>query len=226
MPMTNPIFGVFARSPLRPLQEHMKKVTDCAQELIPFFSAVIDEQWRDVEKYQEIIVEKENEADTLKKELRLHLPKSVFLPVHRTDLLEVLLLQDKIANKAKDIAGLVLGRHLILPNAMAAPYQTFLARTIDVVNETNTAIHELDELLETGFRGAEAERVEMMIVDIDTIEHETDEMQIKIRSMLFDVETDLPPVEVMFLYKIIELTGQLANHAQTVAGQLQLLLAR
>ncbi|HBP75141.1 MAG TPA: phosphate transport regulator, partial [Alcanivorax sp.] len=37
---------------------------------------------------------------------------------------------------------------------------------------------------------------------------------------------ELPPVDVIFLYKIIEWIGDLADRAQKVGGRLQLLLAR
>lgn len=46
----------------------------------------------------------------MKKALRHHLPRSLFMPMDRRDLLDVLLMQDKIINVAKDIAGLVVGR--------------------------------------------------------------------------------------------------------------------
>ena len=53
-----------------------------------------------------------------------------------------------------------------------------------------------------------------------------DEQQIQIRSQLFKLESELPPVDVIFLYKIIEWIGDLADRAQKVGGRLQLLLAR
>ena len=38
----------------------------------------------------------------LKKDLRLNMPSSLLMPVARTDLLDLLMIQDKIANSAKD----------------------------------------------------------------------------------------------------------------------------
>ena len=65
-----------------------------------------------------------------------------------------------------------------------------------------------------------------MLAELDKIETETDELQKEIRSILFTIEEDMPPVNVMFLYKIIEWIGDLADRAQHVGGRLQLLLAR
>ena len=47
--------------------------------------------------------------------IRLHLPRRLFLPVSRADLLELIEAQDKIVNKIKDISGLMLGRRMQFP---------------------------------------------------------------------------------------------------------------
>jgi hypothetical protein len=98
-------------------------------------------------------------------------------------------------------------------------------RCLDATHQAERAIEELDELLETGFRGNEVKIVENMIKELDFIERSTDEMQIEVRQALFKLENTLPPVDVIFLYKVIEWIGSLADHAHTVGGQLCLLLA-
>ena len=67
---------------------------------------------------------------------------------------------------------------------------------------------------------------EKMIAELDAIEKDTDRQQVELRAVLFGMERDLPPVDVMFYYKITELTGGLADIAQRVGARLQLLLAR
>jgi predicted phosphate transport protein (TIGR00153 family) len=226
MPTPNPFLQLFGRSPIRPLQEHIDKVYECAQQLMPFFQAVLANDWEKASRIQHVIAELENQADVLKKELRLNLPKGLFLPVPRTDLLDMLRSQDRIANKAKDIAGLILGRKMQIPSELALDLEKFLQRSIDATAQAHKSIHELDSLLETGFSGHEISVVEEMIDELDAIESDTDEMQIRIRQKLYEVEKDLPPIDTMFLYSVIEWIGELANRAQRVGGQLQLLIAR
>lgn len=225
MPST-PFLNMFGRSPIQPLEEHMAKVHACVMQLHPFFEAVMSNTWEKVLVQQKEISRLENEADTMKRLLRLQLPKGLFMPVSRSDLLELLNVQDKLANKAKDIAGIVTGRRMSFPPSMANMYMDFLARCIDASKQADTAIHELDELLETGFSGSEVKLVEGMIATLSVIERETDEKQIALRNVLFGLEDDLPSVSVMFFYKIIEWTGDLANRAQDVGDRLQIMLAR
>lgn len=219
------VFSMFAQSPIRPIQKHMQKALSCAQELLPFFNAVLNEQWDQAALHQKNISDLEHDADVLKKDLRLNLPKGVFLPVPRNDLLELLSIQDKVANTAEDICGIMYGRKMHIPAPLVDKFKAFLERAIDASEQANRAINELDELLETGFSGREVELVEEMIHKLDRIESDTDTLQVTIRQGLFDIEKDLPAVDVMFLYKIIEYIGSLADHAQRVGARLQLLLA-
>lgn len=222
----NYIYRLFGRSPVKPLQEHMGKVLVCVEELIPFFEAINRNDDISAGKIQKNISKLEKEADKLKKELRLHLPSGMMLPVPRTDLLEVLRMQDQIANKAKDIAGLMVGRKMTFPERMGPLFIDYLSRCVDAAAQANKTVNELDELVETGFRGSEVDLVKSMINKLDEIESDTDKMQIKIRATLFKIEKNLPPVDVMFLYKIIEWTGDLADQAQRVGSRLHMMLAK
>ncbi|MNN04689.1 hypothetical protein D3C81_1174190 [compost metagenome] len=87
-------------------------------------------------------------------------------------------------------------------------------------------MNELDELLETGFGGREATLVENMVEELEIIEQDTDRIQIEVRRTLFKLEKELPPVDVMFLYQIIEWIGDVADRAERVGNRLEQLLAR
>ena len=222
----NPIFNLFGRSPIHPLQKHMAKVAECVQCLTPFFEAVFANNWQKAKEVQTYIATLENVADELKRDLRINLPKSLFLPVSRTDLLTIITLQDRIANKTKDIAGIIIGRHMKFPDSIINIYNDFLTRTLDAAKQAKKAINELNELFESGFQGNEIGIINAMIIELDAIEHDTDQQQILIRSELFKLEDKLPAVHMMFLYKIMDWTGELADHAHSLGGQLQVLLAR
>ncbi len=226
MKPTNPIFRVFGQSPIRPLQQHMAKARDCARELMGFVASVLHHDWDLARARQQTIVILEHEADNIKNDLRSHLPKSLFMPFSRSDLLDMLTLQDEIANKVKDIAGLILGRNMTIPAAIATRYVDLLKRCIDATEKAAQAVSELNELLETGFRGAEVNIIEAMIQELHEIEHDTDEIQVDVRQALFAIEPTLNPIDAIFLYKVIQWTGDIADNAQQVGNRLQLLLAK
>lgn len=226
MPIGSSLAGLFGRSPVKPLQEHIRKAHQCAELLIPFTEALVAGDWEIASQAQQKISALEKEADEIKREIRKRLPKSLFLTFPREDLLDLLASQDKIANKAKDIAGLMYGRRMGIPASMAEPMLRYVRASVAASSQAVKAINELDELIETGFGGHEIKLVEKLIGDLDNLEQDTDEQQIAIRDQLFAIEKELHPVDVMFLYRIIEEVGELADRAQRVGGQLQMLLAR
>lgn len=225
MPIT-PFIKMFSQSPLRPLQKHMAIAYETALLLLEFYSAANQADWAQAKTCQQKIIRLENAADDLKRELRAHLPKSLFLPVARGDILAMLSTQDKIANQAKDIAALMVGRQMAIPSAMQDNFQSLLNVSLATCEKAKQAIDEFDELLECGFRGNEMQLVETMIDELDRREHQTDEVQAALREHLFRLEKDLPPIDVIFLYKLIDFVGALADHAHDVGGKLQILLAR
>ena len=225
MPFAN-LSNLFGRSPIKPMQEHMAAAVKAATELVSFFDAVTNSNWEQASEIHQRVVQFEHEADEIKKQLRLHLPKSLFLPVPRTDLLELLTMQDRIPNRAKDIAGLIMGRKMAIPTSMKEQMLDFVRASVAAAEQALTAINELDELLETGFSGRELTVVENMIQELDALEETADQLEIGVRTSLFALEAQLPPIEVMFLYNIIDWVGDLANRAHDVGGRLQLLLAQ
>jgi len=224
--MNNPISALFGPSPIRPIQEHMAKAQSCIALLGDFLEASYSKEWKKAEEIQQAIHKKENEADTLKREIRTHLPRSLWLPVARNDLLEMLQIQDHLANRARDIAGIMLGRKIEIPEELVECLRDYYQKNLNTSAQALKAINELDELLETGFRGREATLVEELVVELDELEHQSDVSQIKLRAMLFQMEDSLPPVHVMFLYKIIDRLGELADISQKVGSRLLLLIAK
>lgn len=220
------IFNVFGPSPIRPIEQHIRKAHLCAKQLNPFFEAVLKQDWLTANDIKQKIALLEKEADGIKRDLRLHLPTGLFLPVSRTDLLELLSAQDRIANTAEDIAELIMGRKMLFPPSLSALLIALLNRSLDASKQACKAINELDELLESGFRGSEVKIVEEMIMTLDEIEHDCDDKLADIRQRIFELEKELPAIEIVFLYKLVQWIGDLADHAQVVGGRLQILIAR
>ena len=222
----NYMSGLFGRSPITPLQEHMYRVYMGIKHLSPLIEGMIDSDRDKILAAQKEIIDGEHDADEMKRELRTHLPKGLFMPVDRRDVLDVLLRQDIIANQAKDIASLIVGRNMSLPAEMNAPFLVFTNRCIDTVKQALQTINELDELVETGFRGLEVEHVESMLVELGNIESETDTMQEDLRQTLFRLESEISPVDVIFTYRLIDWVGTVADNAERVGSRLSLMLAR
>jgi hypothetical protein len=223
--MANVLANIFGSSPVRPLEKHIGIAFSCAKQLNGFFAAAIKGDWEKAAVVRGEIERLEHEADDLKKEIRLGLPKSLFMPVPREDLLELLLVQDKIANRTKDVSGIVLGRKLPIPADIADQFLEFVDRNVDAAKQARKSVRELDELFTAGFRGAEVELVTALIDKLDQIETDTDDKQAALRASVYAIEDTLNPIDAVFLYQVIELTGEIADMAERVGRRLELLLS-
>jgi len=208
------------------MQEHMRTVRKCAAQVTKLFEALCDGDQEKVEVIKDRIFELENEADAIKNELRAHLPKSLFMPVDRRDLLEVLDHQDDIADTAQDIAGLLVERRMEVADGMREPLLNLVRRCVDACDQATRIIERLDELVETGFRGPDSESVIEMVDQLNKIESDTDQMGLELTRSLFAHEDDMKPVSVVFWYDLITMIGEMADSSEKIGNRLRLLLAR
>lgn len=226
MRTTSPIAALFGRSPFGPMQEHMAVVERCADRMVDLIKALIDGEHERVEALKDEIFALESEADELKHELRRHLPRSLFMPVDRRDLLDLLSAQDSIADRAEHVAALVVLRGMDVPDVLRAGLVPFASRVVDAVHQCREVIRELDELLQAGFRGAETDRVEEIIRGLATIETETDDMALELVGILFRHEDELKPLRVVYWERLIRMIGHVADHAENAGDRVRLLMAR
>ena len=220
------IATMFGKSPFKALQTHMGIVKECVLEVPALFDALIAGEQQNLSAQQEKIFAKEEEADNMVDELRMHLPRSLFMAVDRKDLLELLNSQDNIADCAQDIAGLMMERDMSVPDEMAEPLKALVQGCVDTCIHAATIVERIDELIESGFKGREASSVEDMVKELSKMEDETDQMGMDLTRMLFANEDNMKPVSVMFSYQLIQWIGDLADHAETVGNQMRLLIAK
>jgi predicted phosphate transport protein (TIGR00153 family) len=206
------------------MQQHMRASVACAREILPLFEAMAAGKTEELVGRREEIDRLEHEADRIKNEIRSHLPKRLMLAVERRDMLEILDYQDSIADRAQDIAELVEIRSMTIPEPLAEPMLELIRRAIAACEAAERIIDELDELVETGFRGREVARVEEMIDELSRIETDTDNLAEAAQRKLFALEPELG-VGVVFWNQILGWVANLADNAEKVGNRLRLLIA-
>jgi predicted phosphate transport protein (TIGR00153 family) len=216
--------NLFGRSPIRPMQQHMKAAVACAREVLPLFEDMASGNTDRLPAHREKIDRLEHDADEIKNEIRSHLPKRLFMAVERRDMLEILDCQDSIADVAQDIAELADQRSMAVPEALAEPMLALVRRVISACEQADRVINELDELLETGFGGRETGRVEEMLSELARIETETDKLAERVHRKLFSLESELG-VSTVFWYELTNWVADLADYAERVGNRIRLLIA-
>ena len=218
------IGSLFGRSPIRPMQQHMKAAVACAREVLPFVEAMVAGDTAAMSAQREKIGRLEHEADRIKHEIRSHLPKRLLMAVERRDMLDILDAQDSIADVAQDVAELADMRGMTAPEELREPLLELVRRVIATCEQAERVINELDELVETGFGPREVGRVEEMLAALDRLESDTDELAEAAQRKLFAMESTLG-VSTVFWYQLINWIADMADYAERVGNRLRLLIA-
>ena len=217
---------IIKKSPFGPIKAHMEVSKKSTEELINFLESAVNSDWNKATESRKVISQLENEADVLKAETRSMLTKSLFLAVPREDILDLIRLADDIPNTVKDISGLMIGRQMEIPAEIATSFMLFAKESASITNAAGEAVDHIDELVQFSFGGNAADKMQDLIAKLDLLENKNDQTEVTLRAELFAIEKDLPPVNVMFLYDIINKIGELSDRSQQVGHRISLIASR
>lgn len=218
------ILSLFGRSPFAPLQSHMDSVALCVHRLPDLFEALEQKDYARLEKLAEEISRLEHDADLIKNDIRNHLPKSLFLPIDRGNLLEILSIQDRIADKVEDVAVLLTLKPLELFPVFKEDFKRFLQKNIETFDEAKLIIKELHELVESSFGGIEAEKVRSMVDEVAFREHEVDLIQRLLLKSFFKAEDQLNFITFNQWQRLFECIASISNLSENLAYRIRMTL--
>jgi len=219
------ISSIFAKSPFKPLRDHMDKVVESVIPLNDFFEALFQQDYSKLEKIQQQVIQAENEADSIKNEVRNNLPRNIFMPINRRDLLEMLDMQDSIADVAQDIVILLNIRKMKLPEELSQDVIKFVKKSQDVCYLARGLTQEFGDVIESGFGRHEIKKLLQMIDNVSIAETEADNLEDALVRRLYEVEEKMNSVDAVFWYKIFELIGDIADFSKKTGNRLRLMIA-
>lgn len=215
---------LFVKSPFAPLQRHMEDVNECVNKVKEIFEALEKNDSKSISRIAKEISKLEAKADTTKNELRNHLPSSLFMPISKSALLEILSLQDDIADDCEDIGILLTLKELTLKEEFKDDFKNFLKKNFETYELIKIIIDEFDNLLETSFTGREAEKVKAMVSEVALKEHEADLSQRQLLKNIFNKEEHFSHGEFQLWLSILREIRTLSNTSEKLAHRIRNLL--
>ena len=219
------ILSMFAKSPFKPLVNHIDIVNECVNLITPLFNSYKSNDYEEVEKIAKNISNFEHDADKIKDDIRQHLPKSIFLPVDKRDFMHLLSAQDDIADAVEDLAVLVRIKKVNVPDKLCQPLMELADFVVTLANNACSMIRELEDLLEASFGGSEAEKIEKMASDLGKAEYEADKKQFLLAQKLFSIN-DLSAADLFLLNELIKKLGGVADQSEKIGKTLRVFLSR
>ncbi len=218
------ILQLFVKSPITALKEHMTKSAECVELVRPMFEALTNGDEEKLAAISKDISKIEHRADEIKNEIRDSLPRNIFLPVNRVDLLRVLSRQDSIPDTVENIAILLAVRRTYVSPDWRAPLLSFVNKCVNTFRATCEIYNMLEVLFDVGPTEAGAEDILVKINAIGQLEWEADKAQFGMLRIMFEMEDDLKSIDIIWWSKILREVGDLANYSEKTADRIRLML--
>ena len=218
------VMKIFGRSPFVPLQMHMEKVSVCVEKIPEILEIYRQGDSEAVEKLANQMSKLENEADLIKHEIRGNLPRGLFMPVDRSNILSILDIQDRIANKAENFGVLLTFKQAKSFEGFDDVFNDFLERSLATFYACREVIERLDELVETGFGGQEARNVHKLIDTVALREYEADVSQREVIRMLLKHEDSITYGDFFLWTRVLRQLGEIADNSDYLASSVRIIL--
>lgn len=205
---------IFGRSPFAQIQQHMAQVTKCVDKMSEAIDAMTAGQFELLDSISVEVSQLEHQADQIKDDIRERLLKRFFMPIDRSEVLEILSLQDSLADTAEDVCKVLTLKRLPFPEDLREDFGRFVEFNLQAVQVVATIINQLDELIESGFGGVEAERIRGLAKDAAFAEHQADLVQLQLLKKIYAHDTDFSTGEFHLWMRVTRVLSHLANVAE------------
>lgn len=222
--MRIPLVNMLRRSPLENTLRHSHKVAECA----PFFVQAVESYFsgdRDhFELNKEEIRDIEAEADRIKRNIRSHLPPSILLPFSLPAFFSFIREADKVVDCMKNSLYWMSYFAIGLPKDIERDYVA-LARSVGeylrlLPEMVNQAHKYFDSRMES-----DRQTVKEMVREIRQRERASDDIEKTILIRLCASE-DVDPKTFFIMVRLVETTGDIADHLENAADMMRVLIAR
>ncbi len=206
------------------LQSHMEKVVACLAKLSEIFSCLQEGQFEKIDQLAKDVSEYEHQADLIKNDIRKSLPKSFLFPIDRTNFLEILTLQDSIADIAEEIAGFLVIKQLQVPPEIKELLHQYINKNMDCAWDIKDIVLSFDQLIEASFGGPIATKIKDQVDVIAYKEYESNFLRRKTNKALFEIGDKFSTPDFILWMRLIEDIGFISHLSEKVALRIEMVL--
>ena len=216
--------NLFGESPFGILEAHGEKVHECVRLLKNLFDELKDGNTDGLRATAERIFTLESEADTLRNQLHEMLASKILMPLPKSDFYNILEQQDSMADRAEDVAALLILRDMSLPSALEKEVSDYLNIVLANCDLAAGIMSKLDLLVESSFSGRDAVTVSRLITELAEREDDVKPLQIALSRKLLAAEDQIPAVESMLWLQIINRLAELSKFADRTGNGIRMTL--
>ena len=202
----------------------MEKVLACLVKLDEVLKIFEGTDLIQLEYLSGVVSELEHDADLIKNDIRSTLPQSFLFSVDRSNFLEILSIQDDLADVAEEIANILTIKELQIPPDIKADFLAFKNKNMEAVWTVKEIVFNFEELLEASFGGPIAEKMQNKIDETAYTEHEADLLKRRLLKSLFNIADRMSTPDFYLWMHLIEAMGKISHSAEKLALRIGMLL--
>jgi hypothetical protein len=222
--MSIPFFSKRIISPFNDLLEHAEKVKECGWAFQQAIECHFSPKFQTFEEFRDEITRLESEADAIKRRIRGHIPKRTMTPVSTFLIFRYLKQQDSVLDAVEDTLDWISYRsEKKIPEALEKDFALLVNAVIDPIENLASMVAEAREYFKSY---SEKQRivVKNIIHTLHQQEREVDKFEDIIKRKIFNTELDA--INVIYLVRLAEIIGSIADHAQNAGDMMSAMLSK
>ncbi len=222
--MRVPFLSMFMTSPFEGLQEHAEKVNECAWAFQQAIECYISKQCQTFEELRQEVILLEDQADSIKRRIRGHLPIGTLMPVSKFQLFRYLREQDGVLDAVEDTLDWLSYRtDPGIPSVLEKDFLLLVDAVMDPIEELTKMVKKTRIYFQS-FSASQRIKVKDIIRLLRQQEHEADKIEHALKGRLFNMDID--PVSIFHLIRLAEIIGSIADHAENAGDMMRAMLAK
>jgi len=222
--MRIPFLSFFITSPFEGLLEHAEKVKECAWAFQQAIECHISDRCRQFEELRKEVSQLENQADSIKRRIRGHLPVGTLMPVSKFQLFRYLREQDQVLDAVKDALNWISYRSEPgIPEELHKDMFLLVDAVIDPLKELSRMVEGAKRYF-ASYSEKQRVAVKEIIRKVRSQEHAADKAEAEIKQRMFNMDID--PVTVYHMVRLAEIIGSIADHAENAGDMMRAMLSR
>ena len=216
--------NLFRRSPFENTLKHAEKVAQCGPLFVKAVESYFKGDWNQFEFLKEEIRDLEAEADRIKRNIRAHLPASILMPVEKSVFFTFLKEADKVVDCVKNSLYWMSYCHLELPKEIQRDYILLVKEVGDYVGFLPEMVSRAHKFFRTRTE-QDRQAVKDIIEEIRFREKESDDLE-KTMFIRLCAADQVPPKTYFIMIRVVETTGDIADHLENSADMMRAMIAR
>jgi predicted phosphate transport protein (TIGR00153 family) len=222
--MRLPFLSMFMTSPFEGLQQHAEKVKECAWAFQQAIECYVSKQCQTFEELRQEVILLEDQADSIKRRIRGHLPIGTLMPVSKFQLFRYLREQDGVLDAVEDTLDWLSYRpEPGIPPVLEKDFLLLVDAVMEPIEELAKMVSEARVYFQS-YSTSQRIKVKDIIRLLRQQEHEADKIEHALKGRLFNMTID--PVSIFHLIRLAEIIGSIADHAENAGDMMRAMLAK